>query len=74
MQEQGILAGSNKGLFALNDRNLSLRATRQLNPEIVKGLVSVSGFSLLFEFLGSVLFHLAGLLLLVVVAAKPLCI
>lgn len=69
-----VLAGSGKGLFALNDCDLSLLAVRQLHAKIVKGLVSVSGFSLLFEFLSSVLFHLADLLLLVVTAAKPLCI
>lgn len=57
----------------MNDYDLSLHAAEQLQPKI-KGLVSVSGFSLLIEFLSSVLFHLADLLLLVVTAAKPLCV
>lgn len=65
---------SYKGLFSLSDHDLLLHVVRQPHPKICRNLVSVSGFSLLFEFLTLVLFHLADLLLLVVTAAKPLCI
>lgn len=65
---------SYKGLFSLSDHDLLLLVVRQPHPKIFRNLVSVSEFSLLFEFLSLVLFHLADLLLLVVTAAKPLCI